>query len=197
MKLLIATQNPGKVREYAEILQGLPVDLVSLSDLQIHTAVEETGETYTENALLKARTYAAKAGLPTLADDSGLEVDALGGAPGVRSARYAGKDASDRDRYELLLRNLEDVPEEERNARFRCVIAIVWPDGSEQVAQGTVEGRIVDQPRGEHGFGYDPVFHVPAFYRTMAELAPEIKNRISHRARAGEKARQILEAHIG
>ena len=196
MKLLIATHNPGKKREYAELLQGLNVELITLDDLGIDEAVEEDGESYAENALLKAQFYAAAEGVLTLADDSGLEVDALGGAPGVLTARYAGEGATDEQRYSLLLRQLREVPDERRTARFRCVIALAWPDGPTEVTQGTCEGRITHKPRGKHGFGYDPVFYVPKYGCTMAELPPEIKNRISHRARAAAAAREILRSNL-
>jgi XTP/dITP diphosphohydrolase len=192
VKLLIATHNQGKKREYADLLQGLELELTTLSELGITHDVAEDGATYQENALLKARAYAALSGLLTLADDSGLDVDALGGAPGVRTARWAGEGASDRDRYELLLRKLEGVPEAERTARFRCVIALAWPDGRTEVAEGTCEGSIAQAPRGSHGFGYDPVFFVPEFHCTMAELPAEVKNRISHRARAAQAVRALL-----
>ncbi|MHB1296008.1 MAG: XTP/dITP diphosphatase [Anaerolineae bacterium] len=194
MKLLIATHNPGKKAEFARLFAGLDLELLTLDDLGVRTSIEETGRTFAENALLKARGYADATGLLTLADDSGLEVDALGGAPGVLSARYAGEHASDAERNRLLLRNLEGVPEERRGARFRCVIALAWPDGRTATAEGTVEGRVADAPRGAHGFGYDPVFYLPEQGCTMAELPPEAKNRISHRARAAEKAREILAA---
>jgi XTP/dITP diphosphohydrolase len=193
MNLLIATRNQGKKAEYAEILGDLSLGLVTLDDLGIDTEVDETGSTYVENALLKARSYAQQAQTLTLADDSGLEVDALGGEPGVQSARYGGPGASDEDRYRLLLQRLAGVPEEERTARFRCVIALVWPDGREELVEGTCEGLITREPRGSHGFGYDPVFFVPELGRTMAELPSEIKNCISHRARAAQKAHAILE----
>ena len=152
----------------------------------------EDGATYADNALLKARSYAARSGLLTLADDSGLEVDALGGAPGVRSARYAGEDASDAQRCALLLRNLEGVPDEARTARFRCVIALAWPDGRTALAEGVCDGRISQALSGAHGFGYDPIFFVPEYGRTMAELPSEVKNRISHRARAARAAQELL-----
>ena len=196
MKLLIATHNPGKKREYAELLQGLNVELITLDDLGIGEAVEEDGESYAENALLKAQFYAAAEGVLTLADDSGLEVDALGGAPGVLTARYAGEGATDEQRYSLLLRQLREVPDERRTARFRCAIALAWPDGPTEVTQGTCEGRITHKPRGKHGFGYDPVFYVPKYGCTMAELPLEIKNRISHRARAAAAAREILRSNL-
>lgn len=192
MKLLIATRNRGKKREYARLLQGLEVELIALDDLGVTKTIKEDGASYTENALLKARGYAAATGLLTLADDSGLEVDALDGAPGVLTARYAGEGATDEQRYSLLLEQLKDVPHEHRTARFRCVIALAWPDGRVEITEGVCEGRITREPRGEHGFGYDPVFYVPEYGCTMAELPPEIKNRISHRARAAAAASEIL-----
>lgn len=192
MKLLVATHNKGKKAEYAELFRGLDLELNTLSELGIVHDVEENGDTYQENALLKARSYALLSGLLTLADDSGLEVDALGGAPGVRTARYAGEGATDRERYMLLLRNLEHVPDTQRTARFRCVIALCWPDGRESVVEGTCEGTITHAPRGEYGFGYDPIFFLPDHGCTMAELSPETKNRISHRARAAQAARCLL-----
>jgi len=183
-KLLIATNNRGKLREYATLLAGLPLALVSLADVGISDAVEEDGATFEENARIKARAYCALSGLPTLADDSGLEVDALGGAPGVYSARYAGAGADDAARYRKLLEALKDVPAGRRTARFRCAIALALPDGTEVVAEGSCEGVIGRAPRGQHGFGYDPVFYMPALGLTMAELSPEVKDRVSHRARA-------------
>ncbi len=191
-KLLIATRNPGKVAEYAEILSDLGYRLVSLKDVGITSEVAETGNTYAENALLKARRYATASGLITLADDSGLEVDALAGAPGVYSARYAGPEASDEERYRKLLAQLEGVPDSQRTARFRCVIAIVWPDGREVVVEGTCEGCIAHQPRGNYGFGYDPIFYLPKLGKTMAEIPPKVKNQISHRAQAARRAREWL-----
>lgn len=195
-KILVATRNPGKLREYVDLLVGLLVEWVSLSDVGIEMDVDETGATFEENARLKATTYAQESGLLALADDSGLEVDALDGAPGVYSSRYAGPGTGDSDRYRLLLRNLEGVPGERRTARFRCVVAVCTPDGELHTAEGTCEGRITHTPRGEHGFGYDPVFYVIERGATMAELEPEIKNRISHRARALEAIRPTLQALI-
>ena len=192
MKLLIATRNRGKKREYARLLEGLDMQLITLDDLGVTKTIKEDGASYTENALLKARGYAAATGLVTLADDSGLEVDALDGAPGVLTARYAGQGATDEQRYSLLLEQLKDVPHEHLTARFRCVIALAWPDGRVEITEGICEGRITREPRGEHGFGYDPVFYVPEYGCTMAELPPEIKNRISHRARAAAAASEIL-----
>lgn len=191
-RLLIATNNPGKLREYENLLADLPLTLTWPGQEGIELEVEETGESFRENAILKARAYARASGLLTLADDSGLEVDALGGEPGILSSRYAGPEADDEDRMRLLLRKLEGVPWEERTARFRCVIALATPQGEVWTTEGSCEGIIAFEPRGEHGFGYDPVFYLPQFGRTMAQLPPELKNRISHRARAAEKARAIL-----
>ncbi len=193
IKLLIATNNPGKVKEYEDLLASLPLVLTDLSQEGLDLEIEETGKSFAENARLKALAYAQASGLLTLADDSGLEVDTLGGEPGVRTARYAGEGASDEDRYRLLLSRLEGVPWEERTARFRCVIALAEPEGEVYLTEGTCEGIIAFKPRGEHGFGYDPVFYLPQYSRTMAELAPEEKNRISHRARAAQGAWKILE----
>ena len=184
-KLLVATNNPGKVREYEELLVGLPLQVTFPAQEGIAIDVDESGATFEENARLKAVAYARASGLLTLADDSGLEVDALGGAPGVWSARYAGPGAGDADRYQKLLSALAGVPDGQRTARFRCVVALAWPDGAVHTSEGRCEGQIGWAPRGEHGFGYDPVFIVEGFGgQTMAELLPEIKNRISHRARA-------------
>jgi XTP/dITP diphosphohydrolase len=195
-RVLLATRNQGKRREYQNLLAGLNLALVTLDEAGIDLEVEETGATFAENALLKARGYAHASGLPTLADDSGLEVDALGGAPGVHSARYAGADATDQDRYRLLLQSLHNIPEGQRGARFRCVIAVAWPDGAIDVADGTCEGSIAHAPRGSHGFGYDPVFLPAGRTVTMAELSPEEKDRISHRARAAAALRPALERRL-
>ena len=187
-KLLVATRNPGKTREYAQLLRGIPYDAISLDEAGISEEVEETGDSFEENACIKARAYAALSGLLTLADDSGLEVDALGGGPGVRSARYGGEDVTDEERVTLLLKHLEGVPWEERTGRFRCVIAISSPSGEVNTVNGTVEGIIGYEPRGTNGFGYDPVFCLPHLDRTTAELSPEQKNDLSHRAEAAGKA---------
>ncbi len=193
MRLLIATRNPGKLKEYEQLLAGLPVTLTYLSGEGIAHEVEETGETFADNAIHKAEEYARISGLLTLADDSGLEVDALEGGPGVQSARYAGPRATDEDRYQLLLERMRDVPRQERGARFRCVIAVAEPEGGVWTTEGKCEGVIALAPKGEHGFGYDPVFHLPDQEQTMAQLAPEVKNRMSHRARAAQEIRPILE----
>ena len=260
-KLLVATRNPGKLREYCQLLRDLPFELVSLDELGIGEEVEETGRTFAENAALKARTYGALGGLLTLADDSGLEVDALGGAPGIFSSRYGeisphppggevelpgdsssiaqsggNRDStqgsggmSDQDRVNLLLRNLEGVPWERRTARFRCVLAIAVPPspgllrpappsppyqrteealpfqdhnahnkgaenrGDLSLVVGSVAGMIQYESRGDEGFGYDPVFFLPSYGLTMAQLPLEEKNRISHRANAVGKAVRLLK----
>jgi len=191
--LLVATNNPGKIREFRELLAALPVTITFPKESGLNLEVAETGLTFEENARIKAAAYAQATGLVTLADDSGLEVDALGGAPGVWSARYAGAQASDSDRVRKLLSALVDVPPGKRTARFRCVVAVAGPAGDVQTAEGRCEGNIVLAPRGDNGFGYDPVFAVQGYGGlTMAELPPELKNQVSHRARALMAARQIL-----
>lgn len=190
-KLLIATHNQGKVREYRELLADLPVEVTFLDELGITTEVDETGESFAENAVLKALGYAEMTGLWTWADDSGLEVDALNGEPGIYSARYGGL-ASDQARYTYLLERLADVPADQRAARFRCVVALALPDGDAFTASGVIEGAIVSAPRGRNGFGYDPIFQIEWSDLTMAELSPELKNSISHRAKAARSARRIL-----
>lgn len=191
--LLIATTNPGKLREYAAIFGGLGLELRSLADLGITDDVEETGTTFAENARLKAEYYAQRSGLLALADDSGLEVAALGGEPGVYSARYAGPGASDADRIALLLQKLEHVPFHARLGRFVCVIALARPGGATAEVEGVLPGVIETAPRGTGGFGYDPIFYVVEEDKTLAELSAERKNQISHRARAAQAARDVLE----
>ena len=195
-KLLVGTNNPGKIEEYEELLTDLPgtLEVTFPAREGLALEVEESGETFEENARIKALAYSQASGLVSLADDSGLEVDALGGAPGVHSARYAGPAATDTDRYHKLLNALADTPTGQRSARFRCVVAIALPDGTVHTTEGTCEGQIGFAPRGEHGFGYDPVFVVKGYAgRTMAELAPEVKNQISHRGRALAAAQPILQ----
>lgn len=192
-RLLIATNNAGKVREFQALLAGLPLEITFPAQEGLDLEVEESGETFAENARIKAAAYAQASGLLTLADDSGLEVDALGGAPGVHSARYAGPDAGDADRYRKLLAALEDVPDGQRAARFRCTVALALPDGTLLTADGVCEGEIGFAPKGQHGFGYDPVFVVAGHAgQTMAELPEDEKNRISHRARAMMAMRPLL-----
>ncbi|MBM3942667.1 MAG: RdgB/HAM1 family non-canonical purine NTP pyrophosphatase [SAR202 cluster bacterium] len=195
-RLLIATRNRGKMREFRQLLLGVPIRLVSLDEVGVSLEVEETGGTFEENARIKAIAYAQAAGgrLLALADDSGLEVDALGGAPGIHSARYGGDASfSDQDRVALLLRNLEGVPWERRTARFRSVIAVWAPGGSITTVVGSVAGMIQYEPAGTGGFGYDPVFFLPSYGATMAQLDLLEKNRISHRADAARKAVTVLQ----
>jgi len=191
-KLLVATHNQGKILEYRSLLAGLPLEVTSLEAEGIALDVNETGVTFAENAVLKACTYARISGLWTWADDSGLEVDALDGAPGVYSARYAGPGASDRDRYLKLVDELQSMNTRDRAARFRCVVAICLPDGETITTDGHVEGEIVDEPRGSNGFGYDPVFYLSDHGATMAELSQETKNQISHRGHAARAAKLAL-----
>ena len=195
MNVLIATQNPGKKREYRELLTPLEARLHFPDGLNLRLDVQEDGSSYAENARKKAEQYASASGMLTIADDSGLEVDALGGAPGIRSARYAA--GSDRDRVVALLDELQGVPWEKRTARFRCVLVIVTQNERVYEAEGICEGVIGHEPRGEGGFGYDPVFYLAEVGVTMAELSRAEKNRISHRARAVQAAlptlRQLLQ----
>ena len=193
LKLLLATGNAAKVREYKLLLEGIPFEVVTVAEQGIEVEVSESGKTMEENATLKALSYARLSNLLTLADDSGLEVDILGGEPGVMSARYAGAGASDKDRIERLLNKLDDTPWEKRTARFRCVIAIAKPSGWVETCEGVCNGIVTFNPRGTSGFGYDPVFYLPQFGKTMAELSPEEKNDISHRGRAARQARHILQ----
>lgn len=194
-RLVLATSNPGKVRELNALLADLDVEVVSQSVLQI-PEIEETGLSFVENAILKARNATQYTGLPAVADDSGLEVDALHGAPGIYSARYGGPEASDRDNLEKLLAELRNVPDIHRTARFQCLLVLLRHpiDPTPLICQGTWEGMITHAPRGEYGFGYDPVFYVPELGMTAAELAPETKNRLSHR---GQALAQLMRALSG
>ena len=194
MKLLVGTGNPGKVREFRELLDGLPVELVTPADIGLDIEVEETGDTLEENALIKARTYANAGGITALADDSGLFVDALDGAPGVHSARYGAPEArTDEDRVQLLLGALAGVPEGQRDAAFRCVIVIADPGESDvRMARGELRGILGLAPRGTNGFGYDPIFVVPEHGKTVAELDSITKHALSHRGQAARAAREII-----
>jgi XTP/dITP diphosphohydrolase len=191
-RLLLGTNNKAKVREYRVLLEGIPCEIITPAELGITQPVEESGETLEQNAVLKAKAYALMSNLTALADDSGLEVDALGGEPGVLSARYAGEGVSDRERIEYLLAKITAVPWEQRGARFRCIIAVASPDGEVTLCQGECPGIITFEPKGAGGFGYDPVFYLPELDKTMAELSMEQKNRLSHRGRAAMEARNIL-----
>lgn len=193
MKLVFATRNQGKLRELRQLLDLEGLEIISLDQLPDAPEIEETGETFAENATLKARGIMEATGLPSLADDSGLVVDALGGAPGVHSARYAGPGATDADRVQLLLKSLAGVEAAQRTARFRCVVAFAVPEHPESVElhEGSCEGRILTETRGAGGFGYDPVFYVEELDQTFAEAPAEKKNRLSHR---GEAMRKMVES---
>jgi len=194
-RLVAATKNPGKLKEVVEILADMPYEIVSLAAYPDAPDVEETGTTFVENAILKAREYSRFTGEMTVADDSGLEIDALDGAPGVHSSRFAPTDA---ERIARVLDLMKDVPDEKRTARFRCAIAIAWPDKRVETCEAKVEGTIAHEPRGDKGFGYDPIFQVTELGRMMAELESEEKNAVSHRGRALRSAKKLLleeEAH--
>ena len=191
-KLLLATNNQAKVREYRSLFQHLPLELVTLAEQGITTVVAEVGESLEENARLKATLLATESQLVALADDSGLEVDALGGEPGRLSARYAGEGASDRDRVSYLLSRLKSVPWQKRSACFRCIIAVAIPSAEVEFCSGECWGIITFEPRGEQGFGYDPVFYLPELGKTMAEVPLETKNQVSHRGQAARKVYQVL-----
>ena len=194
-KFVLATHNPGKLREMGEILRGLGVEVVSPADVGCHVEVEETGATFAENAMLKAKAVCAASGLPAIADDSGLCVDALGGAPGVYSARYGGEGLDDAGRYRLLLSNLRGQPT--RAAHFACAIACAFPNGDTLTAEGRCDGAIAYAPMGEGGFGYDPVFLVPEKAKTFGQLTAEEKSEISHRGRALQAFAAKLETYLG
>lgn len=187
-KIVLASGNKGKVREFNQIFAGLDIEVVPQTEFGVPEA-EETGLTFVENAIIKARNAAAYTGLPAIADDSGLEVDALKGAPGIYSARYAGVGASDEENLQKLLQQMEGVPEAERTARFQCLLVLMEHenDPTPIICQGTWEGRIIASPQGENGFGYDPVFFVPGHECSSAQLSAEVKNRLSHRGQALEK----------
>ena len=183
MKVILASQNQHKLVELSAILSQLGFEIALESEYGLHVDVDETGTTFEENSLLKAEAVMKASGMPVLADDSGLMVDALDGAPGVYSARYGHK-SSDAERIAYLLENLKDVPAEKRTAKFVCVITCLWPDGRRIVARGECPGQILFAPKGTGGFGYDPVFYLPELEKTYAELASEEKNAISHRGNA-------------
>ena len=189
----MATRNPGKARELRKLLESAPVELLTLDMVGITAEVEETAGSIAGNAALKAKTYAALSGLPALADDSGLEVDALGGEPGPLSARYAGPQSSDEERVRYLLDRLQSIQWNKREARFRSVIALAEPSGQVHLFEGTCEGVIALEPVGTGGFGYDPIFYIPALGKHMAELSLEEKNHVSHRGRAARKVVAYLE----
>ena len=191
-RVLLATRNAKKLAELRRILAGVDVDIVGLDDVASYVEVPETGLTFADNALLKAREGVRYTGLPTIADDSGIAVDALNGMPGVFSARWSGRHGDDRANLELVLAQVGDVPDEHLGAAFVCAAALVWPDGREQVAHGEMRGRLVREPRGEGGFGYDPIFLADGQTRTNAELTPAEKDAISHRGKAFRALADLL-----
>ena len=201
-KLLVATHNRGKLANFADMLDDLSIEWLSLDDVGVLQDVEETGSTFRENSVLKARAYARETGLLTLADDSGLEVDALDGAPGVYTARYGGVGLTAVQRYQKLLADIKNIPDPQRTARFRCVIVLAGPDGTILgESEGVCEGRIAQAPAGENGFGYDPVFYLPQFNQTMAQSPAAQKHQISHRGRAVQailpRLRELLQNLAG
>ena len=190
--LLIATNNPHKVIEFRRLLGGVGFDLVTPADIGLDLDVEETGQTFEENARIKARAFCAASGLPSLADDSGIEVDALDGRPGVRSARYGGDSLDDAGRVSLLLAELGDAPLDQRSCRYRVVLVLARSDGSEEMVEGACEGRVAFESVGDNGFGYDPVFLIPAYGKTVAQLGPDEKDAISHRGLAARRMAALL-----
>ncbi|MGZ3568964.1 MAG: XTP/dITP diphosphatase [Thermodesulfobacteriota bacterium] len=194
--MIVATRNRGKTREIREALKGLGIRIRSLNDFSNVPEIEENGKTFVDNALKKARYYTKYFGKVTLADDSGLEVDFLKGLPGIYSARYAGEKASSQENNEKLLREMEGVPISKRGARFKCVIAVVSPDGREILAEGVCKGRIGFGEKGRKGFGYDPLFVLPNYGKTMAELSLKEKNKISHRGKALRKIRKMIQSFL-
>lgn len=196
-EILIATNNKGKAKDFEVLFRPLGIEVLTLQDLDEPIEVEETGSTFVENAVLKAETVAGMLGKFVIADDSGLEVDALNGEPGVYSARYAGEPSDDDANIDKLLSNLVEVPETERQARFRCVLAIAGPGMETLTYSGSCEGRITDSRQGTNGFGYDPIFYVPEKERTMAELSAEEKSAISHRGAALNQLKEQLPELLG
>lgn len=192
-KLLLATRNQKKKAELQQILQGMAVDIITLEDLPELPEVVEDGQSFEENAIKKARQTARLSGYPCLADDSGLMVDALGGMPGIYSARFAGEPADDQKNNDKLLQMMKDVAEEQRTARFVCVIALCTPSGQVQTVKGSCEGKIAIKPSGQGGFGYDPLFIPQGYQESFACLPAEIKNTISHRARALQQCKPLIE----
>jgi XTP/dITP diphosphohydrolase len=192
LEVIVATRNKGKIREIREALKGLGLRIHALSDFSGVPEIEEDGESFAENALKKARFYSKYFGKLTIADDSGLEVDGLNGLPGIYSARYAGERASSQENNRKLLKELGGLPISERGARFKCVLAVVSPDGREVIAEGSCRGRIGFREKGKRGFGYDPLFILPKYGKTMAELSLGEKNRVSHRGKALRKLKKII-----
>lgn len=194
--IILATNNKSKVKEISEMMSGSDITFESLADAGINVEVEETGTTFEENALLKAREICKLSGKPTISDDSGLEIDALDGAPGIYSSRFMGEDTSYDIKNNALIEKLENVVDPDRTARFRCCMALVLPDGREFVTEGTMEGIIAREPKGINGFGYDPILFIPEYNRTSAELSSEEKNNISHRGEALRKMIEVIKKEL-
>ncbi len=195
-KLIVATRNKGKLKEIKEIMRDFPFEVISMEAVGLNDDIEENGSTFEENAMIKAREVSGLTGEMVMADDSGLEVDYLNGAPGIYSARFAGPGASDKDKNMKLLGLLEGVPFEKRRARFVCAIAVVFPDGRSFVVRGVCEGIIGYEEKGENGFGYDPLFFVPEFNMTSAEMEPDEKHKISHRGKALRLMTEELKKYL-
>ncbi len=191
-KIIFATTNTGKIKEIKEILSDCDVEVISMKEMNITTDVEENGTTFEENSLIKARAISKLTGLPVLADDSGLEVDYLNGEPGIYSARYLGRDTDYDYKNNYIIDKLKDAKDSERSARFVCVISLVLPDGREFVKKGIMEGRIGYEIKGENGFGYDPIFYLPEYGKTSAEISGEEKNKISHRGKALRAMKKVI-----
>lgn len=194
--IILATNNKSKVKEISEMMSGSDITFVSLADAGINVEVEETGTTFEENALLKAREICKLSGKPTISDDSGLEIDALDGAPGIYSSRFMGEDTSYDIKNNALIEKLENVADPDRTARFRCCMALVLPDGREFVTEGAMEGIIAREPKGINGFGYDPILFIPEYNRTSAELSSKEKNNISHRGEALRKMIEVIKKEL-
>lgn len=194
--IILATNNKSKVKEISEMMSGSDITFVSLADAGINVEVEETGTTFEENALLKAREICKLSGKPTISDDSGLEIDALDGAPGIYSSRFMGEDTSYDIKNNALIEKLENVADPDRTARFRCCMALVLTDGREFVTEGAMEGIIAREPKGINGFGYDPILFIPEYNRTSAELSSEEKNNISHRGEALRKMIEVIKKEL-
>lgn len=194
--IILATNNKSKVKEISEMMSGSDITFESLADAGINVEVEETGTTFEENALLKAREICKLSGKPTISDDSGLEIDALDGAPGIYSSRFMGEDTSYDIKNNALIEKLENVADPDKTARFRCCMALVLPDGREFVTEGAMEGIIAREPKGINGFGYDPILFIPEYNRTSAELSSEEKNNISHRGEALRKMIEVIKKEL-
>ena len=195
-KIILASNNKGKIAEVKEILKDMNVEVISMKEAGLDVDIEENGSTFEENALIKAEAIMKMTGEITIADDSGLEVDYLNKEPGIYSARYMGHDTSYDIKNNAIIQRLEGVNRTDRSARFVCAMAVVFPDGKNIIARGTMEGLIADKPMGENGFGYDPIMYLPEYQKTSAQLSSEEKNKISHRGKALEKLKTQLQEYL-